>query len=222
MKRIISKLFLGLIGTLIANFSFSQNGLSVLAGMSFANQSIHAGEYTSSFNYPLSTNNSKAFTAGYLAGFRYDWVKKSKNGYSLDVVINKMSTGTYYDNTISLAPFLGSYSHFKADNEFLNLNIATHYRKLLHYGDTAKHKFYFVFGPSVLVRLSEQSADNLVNNNYYRVALNADLGFEFNNRGYYTLFAHYKQGLTSMTAAPIRSSLSSIELGMFVKLSDLL
>ena len=70
-------------------------------------------------------------------------------------------------------------------------------------------------------RLSEQSADNLVNNNYSRFLLRADVGVEFENKNFYTLFLHYKKGVTSFTKSPISSNITSLEIGMMIKASDL-
>ncbi len=112
-------------------------------------------------------------------------------------------------------------ANFKADDQFLNLSIAMHYKKLLAISDTSKYHFYFVLGPSLDTRLSAQSADNLVNNNYARFLLRGDLGFEFENKNFYTLFLHYKQGLTSFTKSPIKTNINSFELGMMIKAIDL-
>ena len=68
---------------------------------------------------------------------------------------------------------------------------------------------------------SSLSVHNLVNNNYARFLLRGDLGFEFENKNFYTLFLHYKQGLTSFTKSPIKTNVNSFELGMMIKASDL-
>ena len=134
--------------------------------------------------------------------------------------LNKIATANNYKDNKSLPPFLGSFSNFKADDQFLNLSIAMHYKKLLAISDTSKYHFYFVLGPSLDTRLSAQSADNLMNNNYARFLLRGDVGFEFENKNFYTLFLHYKQGLTSFTKSPIKTNVNSFELGMMIKASQ--
>ena len=201
--------------------NFTDNSTFLLAGMNFSNQGITANGYNSSFNYNISGNTVSGFKPGYFAGFRVDGLYKDKRNYSFQVSLNKIATANYYKDTKSLPPFLGSFSNFKADDQFLNLNIAMHYKKLLAISDTSKYRFYFVLGPSLDTRLSKQSADNLVNNNYARFLLRGDLGFEFENKNFYTLFLHYKQGLTSFTISPIKTNINSFEMGMMIKASDL-
>ena len=201
--------------------NFTDNSTYLLAGMNFSNQGITAAGYNSGFNYNISENTASGFKPGYFAGFRVDGLYKDKRNYSFQVSLNKIATANNYKDAKSLPPFLGSFSNFKADDQFLNLSIALHYKKLLAISDTSKYRFYFVLGPSLDTRLSTQSADNLVNNNYARFLLRGDLGFEFENKNFYTLFLHYKQGLTSFTISPIKTNINSFELGMIIKASDL-
>ena len=201
--------------------NFTDNSAYLLAGMNFSNQGITANGYNSSFNYNISENTAGGFKPGYFAGFRVDGLYKNKRNYSFQVSLNKIATANNYKDAKSLPPFLGSFSNFKADDQFLNLNIAMHYKKLLAISDTSKYQFYFVLGPSLDTRLSAQSADNLVNNNYTRFLLRGDVGLEFENKNFYTLFLHYKQGLTSFTKAPIKTNINSFEMGMMIKASDL-
>ena len=201
--------------------NFTENSIYLQAGMGFSKQTISSGSYNSNFNYNLSDINSNAFKPGYFAGFRVDGKYKEKHNYSFGMVLNNLVTGNNYKDSKSLAPFLGSFSNFKADERFLNLSIAAHYKNLLAISDTSKYKFYLVVGTSLDTRLSEQSADNLINNNYSRFLLRADVGFEFENKNFYTLFLHYKQGLTSFTKSPISANVNSLEIGMMFKASDL-
>jgi hypothetical protein len=189
--------------------------------MNFSNQGITAAGLNSSFNYNISDNTAGGYKPGYFAGFRVDGLYKDKRNYSFQVSLNKIATANNYKDAKSLPPFLGSFSNFKADDQFLNLSMAIHYKKLLAISDTSKYQFYFVLGPSLDTRISGQSADNLVNNNYARFLLRGDVGFEFENKNFYTLFLHYKQGLTSFTKSPIKTNVNSFELGMMIKASDL-
>jgi hypothetical protein len=201
--------------------NFTDNSIYLLAGMNFSNQAITAAGYNSSFNYNISSYSTGGYKPGYFAGFRVDGLYKDKRNYSFQVSLNKIATANNYKDIKSLTPFLGSFSNFKADDQFLNLSMAMHYKKLLAISDTSTFKFYFVLGPSLDTRLSGQSADNLVNNNYARFLLRGDVGFEFENKNFYTLFLHYKQGLTSFTKSPIKTNVNSFELGMMIKASDL-
>jgi hypothetical protein len=201
--------------------NFTDNNTSLLAGMNFSNQGITAAGFNSSFNYNISDNTAGGFKPGYFAGFRVDGLYKDKRNYSFQVSLNKIATANNYKDTKSLLPFFGSFSNFKADDQFLNLSMAMHYKKLLAISDTSKYQFYFVLGPSLDTRISGQSADNLVNNNYARFLLRGDVGFEFEKKNFYTLFLHYKQGLTSFTKSPIKTNVNSFEMGMMIKASDL-
>lgn len=204
-----------------AFLNFTDNSVYLLAGMNLSKQNITTGGYSSNFNYDLGDYNKNAFNPGYFAGFRVDGKFKQKHNYSFAVSLNKIASGTSYKDAGSLSPFLGTFSKFKADNQFFTLSIAMHYKKIILLGDTAKHKLYFVFGPSVDTRLSGQGADNLVNNNYHRLLIRGDAGLEFDNQSKFTFFMHYKQGLSSFTKAPITINLNSVELGMMIKASDL-
>jgi hypothetical protein len=201
--------------------NFTDNSTYLQAGMGFSKQTISAGSYNSNFNYNLSDFNSNVFKPGYYAGFRVDGKYKEKHNYSFGMVLNNLVTGNHYKDSKTLSPFIGSFSNFKADDRFLNLSIAAHYKKLLTITDTSKYVFSLVIGPSLDTRLSEQSADNLVNNNYSRFLLRADVGVEFENKNFYTLFLHYKKGVTSFTKSPIGSNINSLEIGMMIKASDL-
>lgn len=201
--------------------NFKENKVYLMAGMDFSKQTIKAGGYNSSFNYNLADFNANVFKPGYYAGFRVDGKYKGEHLYSLSVSLNKLAAGADYKESGSLAPFLGSFSHFKADDQFFNLSIAAHYKKLIKLGDTTKYKFYVVAGPSLDTRLSGQSDDNIVNKNYQRFVLRGDIGVEFDNASYYTLFLHYKQGISSFTKAPIHTTLNSVELGVMIKASDI-
>lgn len=199
---------------------FKDNNVYLLAGIGFSKQYISTGSYNSIFNYVLQNNNA-AFKPGYFAGFRVDGIYKEKHLYSFAFSLDKISTGTSYSSSTSLEPFIGNFSRFKADDQFLNFSIAAHYKKLLPFKPSERTLFYVVAGPSIDTRLSGQSADNLVNNNYRRFLLRADIGIEYENKSFYTLFMHYKQGVTSFTKSPISTHLNSIEIGLLMKASDI-
>ena len=200
---------------------FSENKLYLLGGMNASKQNITTGDYNSSFNYVLSDYNMNTFKPGYFAGIRIDGKYKHVHDYSLLISLNKINPGLNYKENIDLSPFLGGFTKFKADDQFFTLSLALHYKKLIDLGDTSKRKFYIVMGPSFDTRLSDQSVDNLVKKNYHQLLLRGDLGFEFDNHSYYTLFFHYKQGLSSFTKSPIKTNLNTVEVGMMLRASDL-
>ena len=196
------------------------NGIYLFAGLDLAKQNIATGNYSSAFNYNLSNYNNNAFKPGFFAGISAQTNYKQNHTYSFDLGIHRMSTGTNYKESIALQPFLGTYSNFKADNVFWMINTAVHYKTVLNISDTSKFKFRLVLGPSLDTRLSNVSEDNIAHSNYHRFVLKGDIGLEFTNRTYYTFFLHYKQGVTSFTAAPINTNLNSFDFGMLVKASD--
>lgn len=199
---------------------FKGNNIFVFSGIGLSKQYVNAGGYNSNFNYDLA-NNKSAFKPGYFLGMRVDGIYKEKHLYSLAISLDKISTGNEYANSTSLQPFLGNFSRFKADDQFLNFSVSAHYKKLLPYKPNERSKFFVVAGPTIDTRLSGQSADNLVNNNYHRFLLRADVGIEYENKSFYTLFMHYKQGVTSFTKSPVATHLNSLEIGLLIKASDL-
>lgn len=200
---------------------FKGNDVYLFAGMNLSKQTINEQSYHSSFNYKLEDINKNVMNPGYFIGARIDGKYKDKHLYSFIFGLNKYATGTNYQNRKSIDPFIGAFTNFKADQQILALNIASHYKYNIVFGDTTKRKLFLVVGPSVDVRLSNQSIDNQVNKLYRPLFLKADIGLEFDNHSYYTLFLHYKQGINSITNTPISNNLNSIELGMLIKANDL-
>lgn len=201
------------------NFDLTHKDIYLMGGMNFAKQNIRSGGFNAPFVYSVEQKN--VFKAGFMGGLRLDGKYKSKHPYALELTLNKYATGTNYKEIKTLAPFIGGFSNFKAEDQLFTLNIAALYKKVLPVMDTTKFKFYFVAGPSIDIRLSGQSLDNQVRNNYSKLFLRAHLGLEFNNNDYYTLFFHYKQGLHSITKSPIQTGLNSFNMGMMIKASDL-
>ena len=199
---------------------FTDNQINLLAGLNFSKQNIDPGGFSSPFNYNLNQYNSNGFKTGFLLGYRVDGKYKEKHAYSFSININKYSTGTYYKTSSSLSPFIGSFSSFKADDQFLTIGFAAHYKKILPIMDTSKYRLFFVLGPNLETRVSNQSLDNQVIGAYHKFLLRGDLGVEFDNNGYYTIFLHYHQPFTSFTGNSIKTNLTTIELGMMIKASD--
>ena len=199
----------------------SQKDIYVFAGMGLAKQNIDPGSFNSGFNYPLADFQKDIFKPGYFAGFRIDGTHDKQYQYSVAFSLNRVSTGTKIVDGIKIGPFVGDFIAMKPEDQFLFFSISPHYKKLLHLTDTSKFKFYLVFGPSIDWRLSDQSLDNQINDNYNHFQLKADIGLEFDNKTYYTLFLHYKKGLTSITKSPINSSFNMFELGLMLKAKDI-
>jgi hypothetical protein len=204
---------------------FKDNDVMLMAGMNFAKQNIRANAYTSPFIYAVEQKN--AYKPGFIAGFRVDGKYKEKYPYALAFTLNKYAAGVNYKETKPVEPFLGDFSNFKATEQSLSLNMTALYKKLIPVSklipsaDSSKYKFYVVAGPSLDIRLSRQEIHNQVNNNYRKIFLRAHLGLEFENKDFYTLFFHYKQGLHSITKSSIQTGFNNFDLGMLIKASDL-
>jgi len=201
--------------------NFTETEFSLVSGMNFSKQIIESSKYNSTFNYYLANFNKNASKPGYYGGVRIDGLYKQKVPYSLSITLNKLSTGTYYRDQKKINPIVGEFSNFKGDEQFFTLKIASHLKQLLPIFNTTKYKLTIVAGPSFDLRLSEASIDNKVSNAYHKVFINGDLGLEFNNQQFYTLFIQYQQGLTSITKSPIKTNLTRFELGFMIKASDL-
>jgi hypothetical protein len=198
---------------------FKDNDVMLLAGMNFAKQNIRANAYTSPFIYAVDQKN--VYKPGFIAGLRVDGKYKEKHPYAVSFTLNKYSAGANYKETKSVEPFIGSFSNFRAAEQSFSFNMTALYKKIIPISDTAKYKFYVVGGPSLDIRLSGQGIDNEVNNNYRKMFLRANLGLEFVNDDFYTIFFHYKQGLHSVTKSPIQIGFNNFDLGMLIKASDL-
>jgi len=198
---------------------FTDNNVMLMAGMNFAKQNIRANDYTSPFIYAVEQKN--VFKPGFFGGFRVDGKYKEKHPYAVAFSLNKYVAGANYKESKAVEPFIGGFSNFKATEQSLSLNITALYKKLLPISDTAKYQFYVVAGPSLDIRLSGQGIDNKVNNNYRKMFLRAQLGVEFENKDFYTLFFHYKQGVHSITKSSIQTGFNNFDLGMLIKASDL-
>jgi hypothetical protein len=198
---------------------FNDNNVMLMAGMNFTKKNIRANDYTSPFIYAVEQKN--VFKPGFFGGFRVDGKYKEKHPYAVAFTLNKYVAGANYKESKPVEPFIGGFSNFKATEQSLSLNITALYKKLIPISDTAKYQFYVVAGPSLDIRLSGQGIDNKVNNNYRKMFLRAQLGVEFENKNFYTLFFHYKQGLHSITKSPIQTGFNNFDLGMLIKASDL-
>ena len=193
----------------------------LITGMNFNKQTITLNDYSSRFNYALNDYQKNLYKPAYFLGIRWESKLINTHKYALTAQLSKISTGNNYLGTKKLPPFVKNFSPFLAEDQFLMLNLSAYYKQLIPISDTSKYRLYIVAGPSLNTRLSAQSADNLVNNNYRKYYLSGDAGIEFNNQSLYTLFLHYKQPLSSFTQNSLTSKLNSIEIGAMIKLNDL-
>lgn len=201
--------------------NFSGNQTYLYGGIGFNKQNVNEEAFASAFNYRLADVTDNVYKPGYHAGVRFDGYYKLKHKYSFAVGINKIASGVRYLNAKRMDPVIGEFTNFKADNQIVTFHIAAHYKHLLPIADSAKYKFYLVGGPSIDFRISKQSIDNQVNDNYRSVYLGANLGVEFDNNSYYTLYLHYNRNLNSLTKSPIKTNINTFNFGVLLKLKDL-
>jgi len=210
IKKSLAKTFVNFVG----------NDVSLFGSLVLSKQNINDNGVTAPINYLYNTVNSNTFNPGYSGGFRIDGIYKEKHRYSLSFAVNRIAVGNNYKNKYSLSPFIDDFTHFKADNNFTTLSIAAHYKKLLPVNAMNKYKFYAVFGPSFDYKISSISNEQLINGAGNRAIINGDLGAEFDNKGYYVLYAHYKLGV-NMTSSTVPVQLNRFEIGMSIKAKDL-
>jgi len=210
IKKSFAKTFVNFVG----------NELSLFGSLDLSKQQVNDNGITVPVNYVYNTVNSNTFNPGYSGGFRIDGIYKEKHRYSLSFALNRIAAGNQYKNKYSLSPFIDDFTHFKADNNFTTINITAHYKKLLPVNAMNKYKFYAVFGPSFDYKISSISSENLVNGAGNRAIINGDLGAEFDNKGYYVLYAHYKLG-ANLFQSTVPVQLNRFEIGMSIKAKDL-
>jgi hypothetical protein len=210
IKKSLAKKFINFVG----------NDVSLFGALALSKQNINDNGVTAPINYLYNTVNNNTFNTGYNGGFRIDGIYKEKHRYALSFAVNRIVAGNYYQNKNSLSPFIDDFTHFKADNNFTTLSIAAHYKKLLPINDMNKYKFYAVTGPSFDYKISSISKENLINGAGNRAIINGDFGAEFDNNGYYVLFAHYKLGANLFNSA-VPVQLNRFEIGMSIKAKDL-
>ncbi len=200
--------------------NFKGNDLSLYGSLNLSKQNIDDNGITAPINYLYNSLNSNTYEAGFNGGFRIDGIYNEKHRYSFNFGINRIAAGNNYKNLHKLDPFIEEFTHFKADNVFTTINITAHYKKLLPIGDLNKYKFYAIIGPSFDYKISSISEENLINGAGNRAIINGDFGAEFDNKGYYILFAHYKYGV-NMTSSSAPIQLNRFEIGMSIKTKDL-
>ena len=210
IKKSFAKTFVDFVG----------NDVSLFGALALSRQNINDNGITAPINYLYNTVNSNTFNSGYSGGFRIDGIYKEKHRYSLTFAVNRIAAGNYYQNKHSLSPFIDDFTHFKADNNFTTINVSVHYKKLLPVNAMNKYKFYAVFGPSFDYKISIISNEQLINGAGNRAIINGDLGAEFDNKGYYVLYAHYKLG-ANLFQSTVPMQLNRFEIGMSIKAKDL-
>ena len=198
-----------------------KNNLYLTAGMNFSKQTISINSYSSKFIYDLNNYNKNLYKPGYFIGFRYEGNAKQNQKMIYALSLEKVVAGSKYLDGINLPPFLKYFTPFKADDQIVIMSLASYYKQEFPFGEMNKYKLSLVLGPSMNIRLSEQSPDNLINKNYKHIYFSGDGGIEFNNPSFYTVFVHYKLALSSFTKTPIQTNMNSVEIGTIIKTSDL-
>jgi hypothetical protein len=222
-RSIIPIIFLFFLNTTFSQeiTNYNSNGyFSLLGSLSLSKQLVNDISVGPQFNYAFNEVNNNVLKPGYSFGGRYDGTIKGTNFYSLSLTANRIVSGSKYVNKYTLAPLLGDFTHYKADNRMTTIRIAVHYRKLLPIGDVNKYKFFLVLGPSIDYRLSGFSNDHVVYEKGKRILVNGDMGLEFDNKGYYVLFAHYRFG-SNLSKQLVPIHINRFELGMSIKTRDL-
>jgi hypothetical protein len=210
IKKSFAKKFINFVG----------NEVSLYGALMLSKQTIDDNGITAPINYLYNELNTNNFNSGFNGGFRVDGIYKEKHRYAFSFGVNRIIAGSYYKNVHNLSPFIDDFTHFKADNVYTTLSIAAHYKQLLPVNAMNKYKFYAVFGPSFDYKISRISNEQLINGAGNRAFLNADLGAEFDNKGYYILYAHYKLGKYA-TSSTVPVQLNRFEIGMSIKTKDL-
>ena len=210
IKKSLAKTFVNFVG----------NEVSLYGALALSKQRINDNGITAPINYLYKDLNTNTYNPGFNGGFRIDCIYKEKHRYTFSFGVNRISAGSYYKNVHNLSPFIDDFTHFKADNNFTTLSLTAHYKKLLPVNAMNKYKFYAVFGPSFDYKISRISNEQLINGAGNRAFLNADLGAEFDNKGYYILYAHYKLG-KYLTNSTVPIQLNRFEIGMSIKTKDL-
>jgi hypothetical protein len=210
IKKSLAKTFVDFVG----------NDISLFGVLDLSNQTINDNGVSAPINYLYNTLNNNSFKPGYSGGLRIDGIYKEKHRYTLSFAVNRIVTGTNYQNKYTLSPYIEDFTHFKADNSFTTLSIAAHYKFLLPVNSMKKYKFYALAGPSIDYKISTISNAHLVNGAGNRAIINGDVGAEFDNKGYYILFAHYKMGV-NLFESTVPVQLNRLEIGMSIKAKDL-
>ena len=210
IKKSLAKTFVNFVG----------NEVSLYGALALSKQRINDNGITAPINYLYNDLNTNTYNPGFNGGFRIDGIYKEKHRYTFSFGVNRISAGSYYKNIHNLSPFIDDFTHFKADNKFTTLSLTAHYKQLLPVNAMNKYKFYAVFGPSFDYKISRISNEQLINGAGNRAFLNADLGAEFDNKGYYILYAHYKLG-KYLTNSTVPIQLNRFEIGMSIKTKDL-
>lgn len=201
-------------------FKSQGSALYVIGSVVFSKQSLNEKGITTPFNYLYDEVNDDVYKAGFSVGFRLDGKLKRNNRYSVNLAINQINAGAYYQNKFTLSPFIEEFTHFKADNKFTTFSIATHYKHFIPLRGVKKYKIYAVAGPSFDYRISKISQESLVNGATKRAFIGADLGAELEQGSRYLFFAHYKLGTNfSQTTVPV--TLYRFEIGMCINTKDL-
>jgi hypothetical protein len=201
--------------------TFINKDLHLTSSLLLSRQDINNANFKSKFLYDFNAINTNAFRPGYNVGFRIENKKIADQKFTYGVAFNKFYTGNVYSSSFNLPPFLSSFSNYKAEENFSTLNFFLYKKVLINISDTTKYRFHLTFGPSFHYVVSKTSLDNNIKNGYSPNSfVNGDLGLEFNNKGYYVIFMHYRYG-ANIINQQVPINLNSFEIGMMLKAKDI-
>lgn len=204
-----------------AKFFKSQGSVLYITGsVVFSKQSLNEKGVTTPFNYLYDEVNNNVYKTGFSLGIRFEGKLKRNNRYSVSVAMNQINAGAYYQNKFTLSPFIEEFTHFKADNRFTTINIATHFKHFIPLRGIKKHKFYAIAGPSLDYRISKISQESLVNGATKRAFIGGDFGAEIERDSRYLFFGHYKLG-TNLSRTTVPVILNRFEIGMCINTKHL-
>lgn len=192
----------------------------LLGSMSLSKQSLNEKGVTTPFNYLYDEVNNNVYKAGFSVGIRLDGKLKKNNGYSVTMGVNEINAGSYYQNKFTLSPFIEEFTHYKADNKFITINIAAHFKHFIPLYGVKKYKFYAVAGPSFDYRISKINQESLVNGVTKRALIGADFGAELERVSRYLFFAHYKLG-SNFSQSTVPVTLYRFEIGLCINTKHL-
>ena len=191
----------------------------VLVGGNMSKQAINTNGFQSNLIYNVDETNADKYKLGMLGGINVEGSFLKKNTYSILLTLNQYNAGTFYKQTQTLKPLFGSYSTFKAADQFLTVQLATMYKLALI--EKQNHQLSVVLGPSIEYKIEKSATVSLQNTQYNPVFILGVMGAEYTFAHKYKAFVHYKQNLQSLTPAPINIQMNALNMGVMLNVSSL-
>ena len=191
----------------------------VLVAGNMSKQSINTNGFQSNLIYNVDDNNVDKYKLGLLGGVNVEGSFLKKNKYSILLTLNQYNAGTFYKKTQTIKPLFGSYSTFKAADQFLTVQLAAMYKLTLI--EKLNHQLSAVIGPSIEYKIEKTATTSLQNTHYHPVFILGLVGAEYSFSNKYKAFVHYKQNLQSLTPAPINIQMNALNMGVMLNVSSL-